>query len=39
MEIICGIYKIENLINNIKDYKKYKRQHNKDELYLADLLK
>lgn len=30
---------IENLINNIKDYKKYKRQHNKDELYLADLLK
>lgn len=27
------------LINNIKQYKNYKKQHNKDELYLADLLK
>ena len=27
------------LINNIKQYKNYKKQYNKDELYLADLLK
>ena len=30
---------VNNLINNIKQYKNYKKQHNKDELYLADLLK
>lgn len=30
---------INNLINNIKKYKTYKKQHNKDELYLADILK
>jgi hypothetical protein len=28
----------QNLIDNIKKYKTYKRQHEKDELYLADLL-
>lgn len=28
----------KNLIDNIKKYKAYKRQHEKDELYLADLL-
>lgn len=31
--------RVVNLINNIKQYKNYKKQHNKDELYLADLLK
>ena len=30
---------INKLIKNLKDYKKYKKKHNKDELYLADLLK
>ena len=30
---------INNLINNIKKYKTYKKQHTKNELYLADLLK
>lgn len=30
--------RVENLIKNITDYKKYKK-HNKDELYLYDLLK
>ena len=29
----------KQLISNIKKYKAYKKQHNKDELYLADLLK
>ena len=29
----------KKLIQNIKKYKKYKRQHDKDELYLADILK
>ena len=28
-----------NLINNIKRYKTYKHKHERDELYLADLLK
>lgn len=27
------------LIKNIKKYKVYKRKHDKDELYLVDLLK
>lgn len=30
---------IKKLILSIKKYKTYKKQHNKDELYLADLLK
>lgn len=30
---------VKNLIENIKRYKKYKRQHDRDELYLADILK
>lgn len=30
---------INNLVKNIKKYKTYKRQHNRDELYLSDLLK
>ena len=29
----------KQLISNIKKYKIYKKHHNKDELYLADLLK
>ena len=27
------------LVNSIKEYKRIKSSHNKDELYLADLLK
>ena len=34
-----GSYNVKCLISNIKKYKKYKRQHGKDELYLADILK
>ena len=34
-----GSYNAKSLISNIKKYKKYKRQHDKDELYLADILK
>lgn len=30
---------VVNLIANIKQYKNYKKQHNRDELYLADILK
>ncbi len=30
---------VDNLIQNIKKYKTYKKHHQKDELYLADLLK
>lgn len=30
---------VKSLIDNIKKYKKYKRRHAKDELYLADILK
>lgn len=30
---------IKKLIANINKYKTYKKQHNKDELYLADILK
>lgn len=30
---------VKRLIDSIKKYKKYKKQHNKDELYLADILK
>ena len=30
---------VKNLIANIKKYKTYKRQHSRNELYLADILK
>ena len=30
---------IDDLINDIIEYKRIKKDHNKDELYLADLLK
>ncbi len=38
LEMYYGNNNIKKLINNIKKYKIYK-QHNKDELYLADILK
>jgi hypothetical protein len=38
-EMYYGGKNINKLIFNIKKYKSYKRKHNKDELYLADLLK
>ena len=34
-----GDSNVKNLIDNIKKYKSYKRQHDKSELYLADILK
>lgn len=39
LEEYYGGSNIDNLINNIIRYKNYKKQHEKDELYLADLLK
>lgn len=39
LQMYYGGKNVQNLINNIKKYKTYKRQHEKDELYLADLLK
>lgn len=39
LKIYYGGDNVKNLINNIKKYKTYKRQHDKDELYLADILK
>lgn len=39
LEMYYGGKNVKNLISNIKKYKTYKRKHNKDELYLADLLK
>ena len=39
LEMYYGGENIKNLINNIKQYKIYKRKHSKEELYLADLLK
>lgn len=38
-EIYYGGTNVRKLISNIKKYKTYKKQHTKDELYLADLLK
>ena len=41
-EFLEGYYggsNVKNLIDNIKKYKTYKRQHDRDELYLADILK
>lgn len=34
-----GGYNVKNLVDNIKKYKTYKKQHAKDELYLADILR
>ena len=39
LEEYYGGVNVKKLIANIKKYKTYKRQHNKDELYLADILK
>lgn len=39
LEMYYGGKNVQNLINNIKNYKTYKRKHEKDELYLADILK
>lgn len=39
LEMYYGGKNIKDLISNIKKYKTYKKQHEKDELYLADLLK
>ena len=39
LEMYYSGNRVQNLIANIKKYKTYKRQHKKDELYLADLLK
>lgn len=39
LEVYYGGNNVQNLIDNIKKYKTYKHHHNKDELYLADLLK
>lgn len=39
LEMYYGGKNIQNLINNINKYKSYKRHNEKDELYLADLLK
>ena len=39
LKMYYGDSNIKSLINSIKRYKTYKRQHSKDELYLADLLK
>lgn len=30
---------VNNLVNNIKEYKRYKKSHARDELYLVDILK
>ena len=39
LESYYGGSNVKNLIDNIKKYKTYKRQHDRDELYLADILK
>lgn len=39
LEAYYGGPNVKNLIDNIKKYKTYKRQHDRDELYLADILK
>lgn len=39
LEDYYGKDNVKKLIANIKKYKTYKRQHDKDELYLADILK
>ena len=39
LEAYYGGSNVKNLIDNIKKYKTYKRQHGRDELYLADILK
>ena len=39
LKMYYGGSNVTNLISNIKQYKIYKKQHNRDELYLADILK
>ena len=39
IEEYYGGNRINNLVNNIKAYTKLKKKHEKDELYLANLLK
>ena len=39
LEMYYSKNNIDNLIKNIKKYKNYKKHHDKDELYLADILK
>lgn len=39
IKLYYGGVNINKLINSIKKYKNYKKQHEKDELYLADILK
>ena len=39
IKLYYGGNNINNLIKNIKKYKTYKKQHEKDELYLADILR
>ena len=39
LEEYYGGSNVKSLIDNLKKYKIYKRQHEKDELYLADMLK
>ncbi len=39
LQAYYGGSNVQNLIDNIKKYKTYKRQHDRDELYLADILK
>ena len=39
LQMYYGDKNVQNLINNIKRYKTYKKQHEKDESYLVDLLK
>lgn len=38
IEMYYGGKNVISLVNNIKKYKKNKKQHEKDELYLADIL-
>lgn len=39
LEMYFGGKNVKKLIKSISKYKKYKKHHNSDELYLADLLK
>lgn len=39
IKMYYGGDRVVNLLDNIKKYKTYKKQHEKDELYLADILK
>lgn len=39
LQMYYGGNNVVNLIANIKQYKNYKKHHNRDELYLADIIK